>query len=289
MNKEYLKLKGYDFDKIIMDTLMDAPTMLKDVGELYPIKVKDYSWFNELYSKFIVIGQEYLGIENESEYISSLIFMSAYEKQAKIQNKKTYNGAFEKISNPLEEIKKEKEEEIKFNPSFINEALIEMIEMLEFLFKADEVVPLEQGFEIHINGVTTLLKNSQYGIFRQIVMLQNGLTEPKRYEDEILEEWVNKAKQARQRKDITFNDLMVVVKNEVGTSYKEVAEMPILQFYVDYHWQCHIKEYEALTMFRTVSSKVPSKHFVENVINNIYKQEDSELFMGMEAVTSKLD
>lgn len=306
MNKELLDKYKYKPNKIINDSLFGLPTELKNVGNLYPIKVKDYQEFNEEYGSLLLLNHDYLNIKKDESLINALVVMSAYQDAAKKQKEKVTEGgkfASRLILDPLKQMEmmekgesnnndKEVKLDVKISQEDIVNALNKFASMLSVLLRKDVVISSRiLGFEIWNEDRTScsIIQEEDFLLLREIVLLQNGLVEPIKYHDALVEEWMNKAKDARRNKDVTFNDLIVIVKNSTGKKYEEIGDMNMLQFYSDYSWVNHKNDYDAATLFKTVSNKVPNIPFSTGIISKLFKNTDSNLFIEMDKVTDKLD
>ena len=180
---------------------------------------------------------------------------------------------------------------IKIEPKYIVQAIYKVSEMLSFMFKT-MVTPSGEGIGFNVwNEDKTECKvfsDKDFEVFREIVLLHNALVEPVKYHDKIVDEWMQKARNARRKKDITFNDLIVVVKNSTNLKYEEIAEMNMIQFYSDYRWVNHKNDYDASILFKTVSNKVPNIAFTTNIIDSLFNNGEAALSMDSSAITSKL-
>lgn len=301
MNKELLESNGYKVSKIIRDSLFNKPTAFKDIGLLYPIKVNEFEDFNEEYSSFILLNHDYLNISKEESLMNALIIMRAYQKQS-LQEKDdlTEGGKYASrlIIDPMKRMQMQKEEQekkkkgIKLKQKFVLAELNKMAEMLSFLFRTKVTVSSDSiGFDVWSEDNTSCktVLDEDFMLLREVVLTQNALVEPVKYHDKIVDEWMQKARNARRRKDITFNDLIVTVKNSTNLKYEEIAEMNMIQFYSDYRWVNHRNDYDASILFKTVSNKVPNVDFTTNIIDGLYQNSEDSLSMDSSVMSSKLD
>ena len=302
MNKELLEKHGFKVSSIIKDGLFNKNIRFKDIGEIHPIKVDEFEEFNEEYATFILINHDYLNIPKEDSLLSALVATYAYQEQSKQEKEDiTEGGKYQSrlIVDPLKQMamNKEKREnkgekkKIKIEPKYIVQAIYKVSEMLSFMFKTT-VTPSGEGIGFNVwNEDKTECKvfsDKDFEVFREIVLLHNALVEPVKYHDKIVDEWMQKARNARRKKDITFNDLIVVVKNSTNLKYEEIAEMNMIQFYSDYRWVNHKNDYDASILFKTVSNKVPNIAFTTNIIDSLFNNGEAALSMDASAITSKL-
>ncbi len=305
MNKDLLEKNGYNISKLIRDSLFNKPTSYKDIIMLYPVKVDEFEEFNEKYSNFILLNHEYLNIPKTENLLTALIIMTAYQKQmVKEKEDITEGGKFASrlILDPLKrmEMQKKQDEEKKIDvdkkvsikPEFIAQSLNKFAEMLSFLTRTTVIPSIKSiGFDIiSEDGMSCKsITNEDFMVIREVVLVQNALVEPIKYHDKIVDEWMQKARNARKRKDITFNDLIITVKNSTNLKYEDIAEMNMIQFYSDYRWVNHKNDYDASILFKTVSNKVPNIAFTTNITDLLFANNESSLSVDSSAITGKLD
>ena len=164
--------------------------------------------------------------------------------------------------------------------------------MLSFLMRTKVTASVSEiGFDVwnEDNSSCKSISNEDFMVIREIVLTQNALVEPIKYHDKIVDEWMQKARNARRNKDITFNDLIITVKNSTNLKYEDIAEMNMIQFYSDYRWVNHKNDYEASILFKTVSNKVPNIAFTTNITDLLFANNESSLSVDSSAITGKLD
>ena len=274
MNKEILEKNGYKVSKIIRDSLFNKPTEYKDIATLYPITVDEFEEFNEEYANFILINHSYLNVPETEDLLTALVIMTAYQKQ---------------LAKEKEEGKKEN---IKLKPEFVIESLNKFADMLSFLMRTKVTASVSEiGFDVYNedNSSCKSISNEDFMVIREIVLTQNALVETIKYHDKIVDEWMQKARNARRNKDITFNDLIITVKNSTNLKYEDIAEMNMIQFYSDYRWVNHKNDYDASILFKTVSNKVPNIAFTTNITDLLFANNESSLSVDSSAITGKLD
>lgn len=304
MNKELLEKNGYKVSKIIRDSLFNRPTGYKDFGMFYPITVNDFEEFNEKYSNFILINHDYLNIPKSDDLLTALVIMYAYQKQLEKEKEDITEGgkfASRLILDPLKRMKMQKEQKekdedakkgkIKLKEEFVVKSLNVASEMMSFLMRT-KVTPSASsiGFDVWNEDETSCktITSEDFMVIREIVLTQNALQEPIKYHDKIVDEWMQKARNARRNKDITFNDLIITVKNSTNLKYEEIAEMNMIQFYSDYRWVNHKNDYEASILFKTVSNKVPNIAFTTNIVDSLFANNEASLSVDASKITGKL-
>ncbi len=304
MNQDLLEKNGYRVSKIIKDSLFNRPTEYKDIAKLYPITVDEFEEFNEKYSNFVLLNHSYLNIPESENLLTALVIMTAYQIQSKKEKEEVTQGgkfASKLIIDPLKRMQMQKEEaerkkngnakKLKLKEEFINEALKNFADMFSFVMRTN-VEPSKTiiGFDIwdKDNISCKSISNDDFMVIRELILTQNGLIEPVRYHDSIVDEWMQKARNARRRKDINFNDLIITVKNSTNLKYEEIASMNMIQFYSDFSWVNHKNDYDASILFKTVSNKVPNITFTTNITDSLFKNNEDALSIDASAITGKL-
>jgi hypothetical protein len=193
-----------------------------------------------------------------------------------------------------EDLKKNKniKNNIKLKHEFVVESLNKFAEMLSFLMQVNVTPNInEVGFDVWNEDNTSYktINDKDFIVIREIILTQNALIEPIKYQDKIVDEWMQKARNARRRKDISFNDLIITVKNSTNLKYEDIAEMNMIQFYSDYRWINHKNDYDASILFKTVSNKVPNIAFTTNITELLFNNNESELSIDSSIMTSKLN
>ncbi|WP_252225071.1 MULTISPECIES: hypothetical protein [unclassified Clostridium] len=301
MNNDILNKYNFDANKIIQDTLFYKPITFFDENKIFPVRVKDFSFFTENYAKYIVTNTNHLGIEKDSNLLANIItkftLFNQMEKDNKLNNEVFQSSKIKEEAFPFEESTKkhkkntqQNEKNIQIKEENIIEELNNFASMLEMIFQKKVKFKLNVlGFDIlNEDGSYSFFGNNEFLLFREIVMIQNILQEPKQYHDKILEEWVNRAKKAREDKNVTFNDLIISVKNYNKISYKEIGEMNILQFYSDYRNYGHEKNFDASVLFKTVDGKSKIPSLIGAIIKELYDNSDDNLFINQSSIENKL-
>lgn len=301
MNKELLEQNGFKVANIIQNGLFNKAIKFRDIGFIHPIKVTEFEEFNEQYANFVLINREYLNITEEESLLRALIVTSAYQEQVKKEKEDiTEGGKFQSrlIIDPLKRMamnQAEKEgkvenKKIKIEIEHLVRAIGRVSEMLSFILKSP-VVPIDKDIAFEVfkeDGTSHVITEKDYEIIREIVLFHNGLVEPVKYHDKIVDEWMQKARGARRNKNITFNDLIILVKNSTNLKYEDIAEMNMIQFYSDYRWVNHRNDYDASILFKTVSNKIPNVSFTTNIIDSLFSNGENGLSIDASVITGKL-
>lgn len=106
-----------------------------------------------------------------------------------------------------------------------------------------------------------------YDDIRKIIMQQNLIFEPKVYKNPLVQEWANKAIDARRKKNekITIEDMITTVKSCQGITYEQIFKQTIYQLYADFYRMCKRMAFDKDCLFATVSDKITIKSFAENI------------------------
>lgn len=219
------------------------PEYIEGIGNVYPIKLKDYDEFQEC-SKLLYISKNNF-IECDIPLLV-LLFMSIdqlglTEKELIISFEKLFSLV---VRKPVK--LKENEE--------------------TFWFKIDE--------NNNINFYN-------YDIIRSVIMKQNLMFEPKVYKNKLVQEWANKVLESKSKNSIkiTMEDFITTVKNYDGLTYKQIMKQSIYQLYADFYRIGKMKEFEKDCLFATVSAEPTSiQHFAQNL--DMWKNPYDSLFVS---------
>lgn len=249
-------------DYNVEDILFDLPCPVMNCGDIYPIKIKDQKLFGK-YTKYISFSAEHLGLENDSDLLKGIISLILRDMNGDI--------------------------DIKTHQELVYSNLYKIFEELEELFSLVTRKQIKMNKEMTSNYVFASSDNSvvisdyNFNEVRKVILKQNLLHEPKIYKNKITQKWAEKVKKARLRNNppTPLSEIINIVRNELKIPYSEILKLNILQLYVDYSRVCNTKEFDVITLFKTVSSepkKLPKVNFNDSVIEKLYKNPDDTYF-----------
>ena len=230
------------------------PEHIEGIGDIYPIKLKDYDKFQEC-SNLLYISKKHF---QECDIpLLGLIFMSAEQLGIKEED---LILSFEKLF------------------SLVLRKTISLHSNNENFWFQDKIES-----EMKYN---TIINFFNYDELRTIIMKQNLIFEPKVYKDPLVQEWANKVLESRSKNSvkITIEDFITTVKNFGGLTYEQLMEQTIYQLYADFYRIGKFKQFEQTSLFATVSmEKISIEHFAQSL--DMWKSPYDNLFVD----SSKLD
>lgn len=156
-------------------------------------------------------------------------------------------------------------------------AIFKMILQVEKL----ELIEVNSSFAFKIDEERTILP-SQYQEIRDIIVRQNVILLPKIYKSKMMQEWAEKALQARQKNapKMTLEDMISTVSMAKGVHYWDLEKYTMYQLKTDF------ERYDKMMDFETSSlvfanpyadlSKVKLPYFAESF--DLYKSPYDGLF-----------
>lgn len=243
-------------DYTTLNLLFNEPCDIDDKCYIYPISLKDYSKFSR-YIKYIAVSKKQLKIKETDDFLQSLLIAFMIEKAGS--------------TNLLDE-----------NVSI---ALKEVITDFEYVFstltkKKIKAETYDKGFIFKGEGIC--IDDSNFETIRDVVAKMCLIKEPKVFDDPLMQKWYQKALIAKQSNTpkIDFEDIVVIVSQDMKMSISEILEMNIFQLNCYYQRILQRDNYDKCMNFKLVSDKVPNANFSDKIIEKLYVDDDSDLFAG---------
>lgn len=222
--------------------IFGKPKHVEGVGDIYPIKLKDWDEFETHYQP-LFITKKHFQTEDDYPLLDLLVALGLNER---------------KIIDDLE---------IIFRLSL-------RVDNVSFTFDGE--------YYAFIIDETSVIHSGNYDEVRKIIMEQNLLFEPKTYKDQRLQEWANKVLEARRKNapNVTLEDKISTVAAFNGKHYWDLENYTIYQLESEFARICAIKNYDAQSNFYARDYLDPSKfkleHFAENL--NMFKNPYDDVF-----------
>lgn len=252
--------KDYDTTNL----LFNEPCYIEGLGSVYPISVKEYKKF-QTYVQYIMFSKKHLNLSDEITLLNGLIVMMS---GAKCKNPNNLTELNQKIFDTLNEI-------TELFSMLTKKDLMYEIKNNGYIFK-------DKDGEININ-------DGNFETFRQVVLTMNLLKEPKIFEDKLYEKMYYSAIKANRKPGASLDDIIVTVIQDMKISFKEVSEYNVMQLYALYTRIVHVKNSDAITIYRTCTDKLPKIEYTDGVVDNLFKeQDDSDLFVDLGGIADKL-
>lgn len=218
------------------------PDFVEGVGDIYPVKIKDYDDFNEV-SYLLNISKEHFTV-SDLPLLKLIIFYAS-------------SGGFD---------------------------LESMVKDYEKLFSI--VLRKKVIFTIKVNGdfkfVIDEFQNincDNYDEVREIIMKQNLIFAPKVYKNKLVQQWAEKALQAKMKNapKITMEDMLSTISNHSGKSYEELDEATIYQVYTDFYRIRKDKNYETAIIAKSLGADMPIEDYAESL--DLFKSPYDDIFV----------
>ena len=231
------------------DLILNLPcTEIKEIGTIYPIRIIDYKKFINS-SQCLRMTKEKLKIKEDISNLKLAFFgmIRLYEEILKIDDAKY----LEKLV--IDEFK----------------SLLKLVTKKDFEFGTygDKI-----AFTSEVGEEFFEVNEENFDDLREIVFKQNVIVEEVEYEDKEVNKWLKKARKAHNKNGgIEFAEMVALVKNNGGLTYKEVCNQNIFQLYIDFKTITLSKSYDTSILFKTVSDKVESVDYTKLNIDEMFK------------------
>jgi len=241
------------------------PEYISGIGNVYPIKLKDYDKFQEC-SKLLYISKNNF-IESDLPLLG-LIFMCI--EQLGISEKDLILS-FEKLFSLV----LKKAVRLKTNGDIFRFEIIPKNKNINDDCEDNDSEKTNDNYKIN-----KIIDFSNYDAFRSVVMKQNLIFEQKIYKNKLVQEWANKVLESRSKNSpkITMEDFITTVKNYDGLTYEQIMNQTIYQLYADFYRIGKFKQFDQSNLFATVSTeKISIEHFAQAI--DMFKSPYDDLFV----------
>ena len=239
----------------MLENIFAQPIYVENVGNVYPIKLKDYDKFIKC-SNVLYISKKYY---QENEYpLLFLLFMT-------VEN---LGFTHKQLINDLE-------------------ALFSLVTHNEFYFIQDEnYIRFEHVYRDE-NGIhKKYIDADNYEKIRFAIMKQNLMYEQKVYKTERMRKWAEKAMEAKQRKapKITLEDMVSTVSVYCGKHYWDLENYTIYQIYFDFYRLRKKVEHNSGVHFLCAGAKdLELRDFAESL--DLYHNPYDDLFVSADKLS----
>lgn len=234
-----------------LNYIRGKPEYLEGVGNIYPVKIKDYDEFNKS-SYLLNFSKDHFN--NSDLPLLTLVVLGL-----------TNSGI--KIENVIKDF----------------ENMFSIVLQCKVFF----AITNDRQFKIIIDDKNNI-NSSNYDTVREIIMKQNLIFTPKVYKNEIVQKWAEKVLKARIKNSpkITMEDMLSTISVFSGKSYEELENYTIYQVYADFYRIRKIKGYECAIINRTLGGKAEIEDFAEDL--QLFKNPYDDLFVNKNKL-NKLD
>ena len=259
--------KEYDTDSIIFN----EPCVM-DNCILYPILVSEYKEFSK-YMHYLIISRKNLKIPEEAPLLQSVIITTI----------RSYTNGSLDLTNE--------------NSMLCMKKVLSDFEKLFSILTRKEIhsrVSKNGGFEfvdvIGSKEPSVVIDNKNYDDIRKVAIAMACIKEPKVYDNPIMQEWYNRYKLSKQNNKLKFElaDMVIVVSQDMKFTIDDIKKMNIVQLYAYYKRINHVENYKAVTIFRTVTDKLPNINYIDGVISELYEDDDKDMFVDLDNIGKQL-
>lgn len=224
-----------------LNNIFGKPHYVEGVGNIYPIKIKDYDEFIEN-ADVLYYSKKHFGIENDNISLFYMLFIFGMQ-----------------------------------NPNIIKK----LQNLFSMILKKDTFVAVSDEFYGFIIDEDHSINEYNYDLVRQIVMNQNIVYEPKVYKNPLVQQWAEKALEAKAKNSIkmTIEDMITTVHVFTGIEYEKLADYTYYQLQASFNRIKKFKNYDSsIAMKCAGAEKVDIEHFAEEL--ELYKNPYDDLFVG---------
>lgn len=237
------------------------PIKVDTIGEIYPIKLKDYEHFKSISSKYLMCGQKWLSniLKRPKDDCPLDFFVNMGYSVSQLENK-IKDIPDEIVDNNIKEIK-EQIQLLKTNGLEFNiKDIIEMFEMT--LHKPIEFNPIGQiegkfEYMFDIVGTDYFINRDNFDSYRKIVMEQNLIYEPLTSPQKQGNEIISKAIESLNKNGIetSISSILSSVKMFSGISDEELKEYTYYRLMMDFETVNRINNNLINAIFRSVGNE----------------------------------
>lgn len=241
--------REYSTDELILG----FPCKVMNVGNLYPIKVKDWLEFLK-YGSYLRLSYKHLKLKKKEDLLLFIFQMLIADK---CKDCKTQEEQLNKIDECIKEF----------------ERMFSLIFRMDMKFIGDDINDIKfQGYSDNGKVVAEVNKKT-YEMFRIVVMKLNCMQEELLVEDDIILEHIRMQEASdRKRNNITLGDIILKVSCYMNVSIEAIKEWPIFLLYGYFQEMIHFETCKTLDMYRCAGAKVDNISITDTVIPNLYKR-----------------
>ena len=228
----------------MMKDIFGKSTFIKNVGEIYPVKVKDYDVFSEN-SGLLYISKNHFD-ERFQQYPLLDLIIASYS---------SLNLSGE---------------------DFLNQ----FCQLFE-LVTCKKVSVGESNKQLMFKvGENNFINSENYEDIRKEIMRQNLMHEQKVYKTELMRKWAEKAMKAKQKTapKISLEDIITTISVGCSKTYSELENYTIYQIYSDFYRLRKMVEYDSNVQFRCAGADLKLEDYAEDL--DLYHNPYDDLFVS---------
>lgn len=251
-------------DYTTFELLKDNPCEIENCI-IYPVKIKDYREFEKCV-RYVCVSREHLKISNEESLLQNIIMgfmMQDCEEGFDMASDKTIQS--------------------------LNNILNELCKLFSIITRTNiRKITTEQGFAFE--GDNILIDDKNYDLVRKIICKMCLIKEPKVFENAYAQKWYTKALIAKSKNsmNVDMEDLIIMIVQDMKISFDEVFDMSIFRFNALIRRITSRDNYDRVMNFKLVTDKTPEVHFIDNIIESLYAENDEDLTISSEELNKKI-
>lgn len=242
------------------ELLANEPCIIDDKCIIYPLTIKEYSKLIK-YSIYLQFSRERLKLNKDINLLSTTILL--------LIQAMSESGEGDIIKNI--------------------DKVVNDFEKLFSLVTKKEVKCVRVGSMFKFQGDGVVIDDSNYEDVRKVIMTTNLMKEPKVFDDPLYEKMYYKSMKANRKEGASLEDVILTVLQDMKYTFEYIYQLNIMQLYGLYSRCVHVKNSDAITIYRTCSDKLPKIDYTDGVIDNLFKErDDSDLFADLDGLVGKL-
>ena len=242
------------------ELLANEPCIIDDKCIIYPLTIKEYSKLIK-YSIYLQFSRERLKLNKDMNLLSTTILL--------LIQAMSESGEGDIIKNI--------------------DKVVNDFEKLFSLVTKKEVKCVRVGSMFKFQGDGLVIDDSNYEDVRKVIMTMNLMKEPKVFDDPLYEKMYYKSMKANRKEGASLEDVILTVLQDMKYTFEYIYQLNIMQLYGLYSRCVHVKNSDAITIYRTCSDKLPKIDYTDGVIDNLFKErDDSDLFADLDGLAGKL-
>lgn len=248
--------REYSTDELILG----FPCKVINVGNLYPIKVKDWLEFSK-YGGYLRLSYKHLKLEKKEDLLSFIFQMLLTDK---CKDCKTKEEQLNKIDECIKEF----------------ERMFSLVFRLDMKFVSDDINDIKFRGYTDDGQVIAEVNKKTYEMFRIVAMKLNCMQEELLVEDDMILQHIQMQEASDKKgKNITLGDIILKVSWRMNVSIETIKEWPIFLLYGYFQEIMHFETCKTLDMYRCAGAKVDNISISDSVIPNLYRRKSLQDYL----------
>ncbi|WP_413381240.1 hypothetical protein [Alkalihalobacillus sp. 1P02AB] len=221
------------------------PTYLKSIGNVYPIRVRDYDEFMKLVS-ILTLNYNHFDVDHmkktvENEDLKLLDLLGVIS-----------------ISDPKSNV------------------IDNLIRLFKLVMRIDDVklISSQPSYQLAFKVGSNVIHSKNYDALRELIMQQNLIFEPPVFKSKIKQEWAEMVLRARAKNgiDMDIEEFLTTIQVASGKHPSELLDYTVYQIRSEFARVNKIKSYEANLAMIGHAKEISKLHFAEktNISSNPY-------------------